>query len=275
MNKIARELIKISKYIEIMQSGEQIRNILASTYRFADQITKQVPDGGDAQKSIEETVTAIEKQKDLSKKQQLIDKLQKKINTTQQLLRQIQRVRQAMVQDVKDWGACLQYIYELFCGNNNKAFNGVQNALKNSKYFKPVAKKLEDAFKKVKTQVAKYNIKKMSFKEFKELVDDKQSGYMDNLIDPFVQMYNGYMDQFEALQKEYKDVIKQWQPKTQDIKQEVEQVVQKAETTEQKSETTQNETTEQKTETKTEQTNTSKEEKNQAVRKINQRQNFK
>lgn len=216
MNKYAKQLIYISRQLNFIQTGQQLRSICCDTNIKTAGLFDKIkgwfkPE--QAVQSVEKTQQKIKEQTDPKKINQFKQQFKKKLDTIGKISENIEQIRNSMAEEVKDWNKCLQYIKNIFNGDINKGFPKVIQVLSKSEFFKPIGQKLYEMFQKVADATKQYGFKEMTLQKFKQLIEDKNSGLNENLIQPFVQTYNNYMDNFDELYDEYNKAKEQIQKK--------------------------------------------------------------
>lgn len=223
MDKIAKQLMLIAKDYKFAETKEEIKNIFSNVKIAADDanpqvqqeaIDKNINEAEKAKAEAENAQTPQEKKEALNKAEEWFEKAKKSLEETKEIKEDISVIRDRLAKEVSNWNSCLKEIKKIFSGD--KGFEEVIKALKSNKYFKTIGIKLSKSFDKVYDQVKDYHIDLMDDKKFIELVNDSKSGYSTNLIDPFVDLYNGYMDKFEELEKLYEKLTKEKQKELSD-----------------------------------------------------------
>ena len=221
MEKIAKQLMSIASDYKLAETKEEIKNILGSVQiRMAEdndanidvlqgEMDKAVDEGKDALNEAKNEQDPQKKQKAVEEAEKWFEEAKEKLKKAEEIKKDISVIRDRLAKEVSNWNSCLKEIKKIFSGDDG--FEQVISALTNDQYFKKIGIKLSQSFKNIYEQVKDYNIKKMDDKKFIELVNDSKSGYMTNLIDPFVDLYNGYMDKFEELEKLYEELVKEKQ----------------------------------------------------------------
>lgn len=234
MEKIAKQLMLIARDYKLAETKKEIKNILGSVQiRIAadnanpqvqqEAINKNMNEADKALEEAENAQTSQEKEEALNKAEEWFEKAKKALEETKEIKEDISGIRDRLAKEVSNWNSCLKEIKKIFSGD--KGFEEVIKALTNNEYFKAIGDNLSDSFDKVYNQVKDYHIDRMDDKKFIELVNDSKSGYMTNLIDPFVDLYNGYMDKFEELEKLYEKLVKEKQKELSDSDKDMQQMI--------------------------------------------------
>lgn len=203
MDKIAKQLMLIARDYKFAETKEEIKNILGSVQiRIADGQGTNVTD------SIDEAAKKVEKAKTPQQAEEWFKKMQEELQKAEDIQEGIADIRDDMAKQVSNWNTALKQIFKIF--KKEEGFPRIIEALNKNKYFKGIGDQLKKSFEEVGKKCEQYNFKKMDEKKFIELANDDNSKLYENFIQPFVNMYNGYMDKFEVLQETYQKVLSKY-----------------------------------------------------------------
>lgn len=204
MKKLNDQLISIARHLILIQANDSLRRILKADVN--NTLKETVNDVG---QSINETKENVNNAKTTEQKNKYLEQFKKKTEGLKEINEDISQIRKTMEHQVSNWNSALKQIYDVL--RNGSGFSKVIDVLGNSEYFIEIGADLQNSFKSIpkKLKDGGVDLSKISFADFEDLIKDKQNGWEQNIIDPFVQMYNGYMDAFESVQKEYNKLYEQ------------------------------------------------------------------
>ena len=196
MNNNLIEMKKIAKQLKIIKIARKI-----------------IAYNNSIEKPLEETKEKLEKIKSNLQSNQPIDyeQITKTINDANIFKEAIIKTYQEMKKVSSNVDLTLENIQKIFAGKPNEAFKNVIDALKSSKETTEIGEKIWNCFNEISKQLKDYQdeISKMDFSKFKETVDDKESGYMDMAIQPFIELYNQYIKDFKQAQENLNIIIEE------------------------------------------------------------------